>query len=157
NAIARPDAIMRKAGGQSLRARQITGMGDAFAIEGERQPRGIKACIALDDVEKREVTQPHVHPPLGEIYTSLIHAGARYGARCCLRTISLRAVFSKSVQLPCRLSFLRYDGRADEERRCLCMIMTAPDAGHLRRCGRWPNAICRTNARSAAKRRRGRS
>ncbi len=66
--VARLDAGAGEAGGQPFGARQIRGMRDPLVIESESQSIRIKTRIAFDDVEQREVTQPHEEPPLGDLY-----------------------------------------------------------------------------------------
>jgi hypothetical protein len=55
-----PDAGAGKPGGQPVGARPVGGVADAFLSERESQSVRMKARIALDDVEQRKVSQPHI-------------------------------------------------------------------------------------------------
>ena len=60
DAVAGNDAGARQAHGQALDARQVGGMRDALGSDDEGDAVWMKARIALNDVEQREITQSHL-------------------------------------------------------------------------------------------------
>ena len=61
--VAALQARAGKAGRQPLDPRQILRMGDARVVEDEGGALRKKPRVALDDVEQREITQPHHAAP----------------------------------------------------------------------------------------------